>query len=154
MRRDGSGWLIRSMPERESAHAAGALPLSASGVKWDRKRLAVIGPNAGQKDNTLGGYNQKATASKKAWGAGKEVVTVYAGLQACVAARAAAIASFFLGTLMRSKYPSIPQQCVAPRSLLPVNPSTSFSTSCLLDGHFIAICGHHTMALTVFQTTL
>ena len=102
MRRGGSGWLIRSMPERESAHAAGALPLSASGVKWDRKRLAVIGPNAGQKDNTLGDYNQKATASEKAWGAGKEVVTVYAGLQACVAARAAAIASFFLGILPAS----------------------------------------------------
>ena len=90
------------MPERESAHAAGALPLSASGVKWDRKRLAVIGPNAGQKDNTLGDYNQKATASEKAWGAGKEVVTVYAGLQTCVAARAAAIASFFLGILPAS----------------------------------------------------
>ena len=78
------------MPERESAHAAGALPLSAPGVKWDRKRLAVIGPNAGQKDNTLGDYNPKAAASEKAWGAGKEVATVYAGLQTCVAARAAA----------------------------------------------------------------
>ena len=63
-----------------------ALPLrkSVSGGAWVQKKLAVIGPNADEKDNTLGDYNPKAYASETAWGAGKEVVTVLAGLKTYV----------------------------------------------------------------------
>ena len=65
----------------------GALPLSKSAATgWPRKKLAVIGPNADQKDNLLGDYNPGAAASEAAWRAGNggEGVTVLAGLRAFV----------------------------------------------------------------------
>ena len=60
------------------------LPLGKKSEK--AMRLAVIGPNADQKDNTLGDYNPSAAVSEKAWGGGKQVVTVYSGLRSYVAA--------------------------------------------------------------------
>lgn len=61
------------------------LPLSTSPSSgWPRKKLAVLGPNADQKDNMLGDYNPGARASEAAWaaGSGGAVVTVLAGLEA------------------------------------------------------------------------
>ena len=57
------------------------LPLSKSAIN----NIAVIGPNADQKDNTLGDYNPNAAKSEQAWAAAggkQQVVTVYGGLKA------------------------------------------------------------------------
>tara|TARA_B110001452_G_scaffold56973_1_gene44188 strand:+ start:76 stop:2610 length:2535 start_codon:yes stop_codon:yes gene_type:complete len=60
------------------------LPLEKKSQK--PMRVAVIGPNADQKDNMLGDYSPSAALSEKAWGDGKQVVTVYSGLRSYVAA--------------------------------------------------------------------
>ena len=78
-----------TLPLPKQATVAQLAPMTAEGRgaavargAWPKGKLAVIGPNANQKDNTLGDYNPNAAQSESAWAAASNdtVVTVYAGL--------------------------------------------------------------------------
>ena len=72
---------------RRFAKGPPALPLAKTGPL----KIAVIGPNADAKDNTLGDYNPSAAKSEAAWGGNKTVSTVLSGLKAYAAGRSAGV---------------------------------------------------------------